>query len=149
MQSHSKTMAHGWWPFAVAGLACAHVASFTLALRAEQDKTSKDAVFSAAQAKRGETVYQDQCAPCHSDDLSGGAGPALVGADFFLGWDKMPVSDLVTKIATSMPSSAPGSLKREQTVDLVAFILQSNKFPAGETDLPGDEAALKAITIVK
>jgi hypothetical protein len=48
-----------------------------------------------------------------------------------------------------MPSSSPGSLSRVQASDLVAFILKSNNFPAGSSDLSADAAALKTINIVK
>jgi mono/diheme cytochrome c family protein len=40
-----------------------------------------DGVFAGGDAKRGSTLYADQCAPCHADDAKGGAlGVALAGA---------------------------------------------------------------------
>jgi mono/diheme cytochrome c family protein len=149
LQSHSNTMTSALWRVAVAGLGCALVASATLTVGAEQGKTSKDGVYSAAQAKRGDTLYQEQCAGCHSADLSGGGAPALMGPDFFTGWDKQSLADLTSKIAMTMPASSPGSLSREQSTDLVALILQANKFPPGAMDLPSDEAALKTVMIAK
>src|SRR5262245_48765300 len=124
MQSYSK---HTVWAVAVAIVGTIAVGSSTLAFA---QKTAKDGVFSAAQAKRGEALYKDQCASCHSADLSGGGAPQLAGADFLGFWDKTPVSDLVTKIKDSMPASSPGSLNKAQAVDLTVFILQANKFPA-------------------
>lgn len=40
-----------------------------------------DGPFAGGNAKRGSTLYADQCAPCHADDAGGGAmGVALAGA---------------------------------------------------------------------
>jgi hypothetical protein len=47
-----------------------------------------------------------------------------------------------------MPQDKPGSLSRPQTADIVAYILNFNKAPAGKIDLPGDTDLLKAIKIV-
>ena len=118
-------------------------------MHAGQAKTAKDGVYTDAQASRGQGLYGQQCAACHSADLSGSGAPALAGADFLGSWDKAPVADLVEKIATSMPSDSPGSLSRDQATDLVAFILKSNKFPAGPDELASDVATLKTINIVK
>ena len=123
--------------------------SASLGVHAGQAKTAKDGVYTDAQANRGEGLYGQQCAACHAADLSGSGAPALAGTDFLGSWDKMSVADLVEKIVTSMPSSSPGSLSRDQATDLVAFILKSNKFPAGPAELDSEVAALKTISIVK
>src|SRR5262245_33641265 len=146
MQLYSK---HTAWTVAVAIVGTILIGSSTLVLAQNGKKTAKDGVFSAAQAKRGEALYKEQCASCHSADLSGGGAPQLAGTDFLGFWDKTPVSDLVTKIKDSMPASSPGSLNKGQAVDLTTFILASNKFPAGAADLSQDDAALKGINIVK
>ena len=145
MRSYAKHVA---FTGAVAALAVAFMVSST-AVRAEQAKTVKDGVYSDAQAKKGEGLYTEQCAACHGGDLSGGGAPALAGGDFLGFWDKTPMADLVEKIQSSMPASAPGSLTRAQAADISAFILKANKFPAGGADLSADAAALKAINIVK
>jgi hypothetical protein len=62
-------------------------------------------------------------------------------------WAKQPLSDLVDKIKNTMPEDDPGKLTRQQSADLVALILQTGTFPAGQVDLTVDEAALKLITI--
>ena len=128
----------------VAGVAFVLVA--VMSARAEQGKTVADGVYSDAQSARGEPLYAQQCASCHNADLSGSGGPALAGPDFMGVWGKMTLADLVEKIETTMPSSAPGSLSREQSTDLVAFMLKANKFPAGAADLNSDEKVLGTIT---
>ena len=138
-----------WQSRFAAGLALVLAGWASPGVLAGQAKTAKDGVYTEAQASRGEGLYGQQCAACHSGDLSGSGAPALAGAEFLGSWDQMPVADLVEKIATSMPSSSPGSLSRDQATDLVAFILKSNKFPAGPGELASDAPTLKAINIVK
>src|SRR6187551_1504629 len=88
-----------------------------------QGRTANDGVYTAEQAKRGEAVYVDACAPCHDPALVGGQGPALTGKDFFTNWKDLTVGDLFTKIKTEMPATAPGSMTADQTADLVSYIL--------------------------
>ena len=44
-----------------------------------------------------------------------------------------------------MPADKPGTLTPDQTADVVAFLLQKATFPGGETALPANSTALKAI----
>jgi mono/diheme cytochrome c family protein len=132
----------------VAGFLTAFTTGSVLGALPDQRKTANDGVYTDAQATRGQGLYGQQCASCHAADLTGAGGPALAGKDFLGVWGGMSVEDLVEKIATSMPSGAPGSLSRIQSADLVAFILKSNKFPAGSVELDSDAATLKSISIV-
>jgi mono/diheme cytochrome c family protein len=134
--------------FVVAVVLLGFVAS--AAAGAGQGKTAKDGGFYAdAQATRGDGVYAQQCGSCHGADLKGSGAPALVGQDFIGTWGGMTVADLVDKIATSMPSSAPGSLTRGQVADLVAFIFKANSFPPGAVELDTDDPALKMLKIAQ
>src|SRR5262245_24381764 len=104
-------------------------------------------VYTDAQAKRGEKVYADNCATCHGPKLQGTdtAGPTLSGPDFINGWEDMTVAALFAKISSDMPSNAPGSLKPEEYADTLSFVLATNKYPAGKTELPTDPGALKGV----
>jgi len=114
-----------------------------------QGKSTLDGVYTDAQAARGQKVYTDSCSSCHGDDLSGGGqAPALTGKDFNVDWNDLAVSDLYDRTNGTMPADKPGTLKPEQTVDVIAFLLQKGHFPAGQTELPTDTAALKAIKFV-
>ena len=53
----------------------------------------------------------------------------------------------IPRLRVSMPQDKPGSLGRQQSADIVAYILGFNKAPAGQTEVPGDADVLKAITI--
>ena len=57
------------------------------------------------------------------------------------------VADLFNMIQTTMPADQPGKLTRQQTADVLAFVLSSNKFPPGKTELPADEESQKKIRI--
>lgn len=119
-----------------------------LALQAQPTKSVWDGVYTQAQADRGKTAYADQCASCHGADLTGGEmAPPLAGGEFMQGWDGLTVGDLFDRVRTSMPQNAPGSLTPQQNVDILSFVLASNKFPAGATELPTEAAALKQIKV--
>ena len=146
--ARSAGLSRGVWVLGLAVLGSALIGSFVTSLGA-QGKTIKDGVYSDAQAKRGQVLYDEQCAACHGADLSGGGAPGLAGADFFGFCDKMPLSDLVEQIQASMPATAPGSLTRQQSADIVGYILKFGKYPAGAADLGPDAAVLKTIAIAK
>jgi len=113
--------------------------------RAEQG-TTWTGVYSAAQAKRGEALYADRCSSCHAPDLTGlDQAPPLSGSDFNTNWNDLAVNDLFERIHISMPADKPGSLSRQDTADIIAFILQKGSLPAGQTDLPSEADALKGI----
>jgi mono/diheme cytochrome c family protein len=115
-------------------------------VQAAQAQTVRQGVYTGAQAARGQAIYKERCASCHGDTLGGRLGPPLTGDDFVSVWSKEPLSELASKIRNTMPQTEPASLTWQQTADVVAYILQSGKFPAGSAELRGDEAALKQIS---
>lgn len=114
-------------------------------LYAQQPVTLSQGVYTQAQAVRGQALYKERCATCHGDTLEGRIGPPLMGDDFTGSWSKEPLSELFNKIAKTMPQDAPGKLTGAQTADIVAYILQTGKFPAGSAELASGEAPLKQI----
>jgi mono/diheme cytochrome c family protein len=111
---------------------------------AGQLRSITERVYSTAQAARGHQIYQTQCAGCHGDSLEGTSGPPLIGEAFLANWSARPLADVVDKIQKTMPFSQPGSLSRQQSIDLAAYVLQAGKFPAGQAEL--NEAALRQVT---
>ena len=116
------------------------------AASAQPTKSVWDGVYTEEQANRGRQGYADQCASCHGPELTGGEmAPALAGGDFMAGWDGLTVGDLFERIRISMPQNAPGSLSGQQNADILAFVLASNKFPSGSTELAKEAMILKTI----
>ncbi len=130
----------------VAMCAVAVIGAFAPLGHARQVRSVSDGVYSNPQAERAQSVYQTQCAACHGDALEGAsAGSPLTGEGFLSNWSGQPLSDLVDKIENTMPFGDPGSLSRQQSTDLTAYILQAGEFPAGGTDLV--EGALAEIVL--
>jgi mono/diheme cytochrome c family protein len=109
--------------------------SLTLTSEARQMRSIADRVYSDTQATRGQQLYQTLCVNCHGAALEGVIGPPLAGDAFLTVWSARPLSDLVNKIGQTMPPAQPDSLSQPQSIDLVAFILRSGKFPAGPSEL--------------
>ena len=111
-------------------------------------KTVWDGVFSKAQADRGAATYKTVCSECHGNDLAGdGFAPALSGSEFMGNWNDLTVGDLFERIRISMPPSGPSSVTPAQKADIVAHLMNQNKFPAGTAELEPKTEALKLIKI--
>ena len=105
-----------------------------------------DGVYTEEQAKRGGPLYSQGCARCHGPDLTGGeTAPALTSGEFKSNWSGLSVDDLFERIKVSMPADNPGSLSRQQTADILAFVLSKEGFPAGERELAREAEVLKQI----
>ena len=128
--------------------ACTLAASLAVTVQAQSpSRSARDGVYSDAQAGRGQALYKDKCASCHGAALAGANAPPLAGDAFLAVWGG-PVSELVDKIQHTMPQDDPGKLTRPQSTDVVAYMLQAGKFPAGRAELSADEAAQKPISLV-
>jgi mono/diheme cytochrome c family protein len=99
-----------------------------------------DGWYTQAQATRGHQLFNNQCAQCHRPDLTGAAGPALVGPTFLAKWGGKPLSELYTFEHEKMPAVNPGSVPPDQLWMITAYILQKNGFAAGDAEI-GDAAA--------
>jgi len=112
------------------------------AISAQETKSVKAGVYTAAQADRGVVLFRSKCASCHApnrftDDL------------FYTSFAGKPLWEMFDVISDSMPEDNPGSLKKEEYADVIAYLLKLNNFPAGESDLPTDQDALSAILMEK
>jgi mono/diheme cytochrome c family protein len=119
-------------------------------MSAQAGKTVWDGVYTEAQAGRGKKLYIASCAACHQEGLQGAdLAPALKGDEFLLLWNDRPMSELVDRVTKTMPQDAPGTLSPEANADIVAYMLQVNRFPTGAVELPVDAAAQKTIAIIR
>ena len=116
---------------------------------AQGGPTVLDGVYTAAQAEQGQAQFSQHCAACHGSGLTGnGEAPALVGGEFISNWAGLTVGELFERIRTTMPQDNPGKLSRAQYAQILAFILKSNGYPAGQKELDQRTEFLKAIGFV-
>jgi mono/diheme cytochrome c family protein len=104
-------------------------------------------VYTADQAKAGAAIFSAQCSACHGANLEGVSGPQLAGPDFMGKWAGQTADDLRDVIANEMPLTNPGSLKPDQVLAVLSYILQQNKYPAGSDPLTA--AKTKSVKIAK
>lgn len=125
---------------AVIGLACACVLRLSPPLMAQDQADASlpriwRGAYSAAQAQRGKATFETSCSGCHGADLAGGRGPALAGTPFRTKWNNEAVLRLLRVVVETMPRGDPGSLSEETALDVVAYMLSVNAFPAGTSEL--------------
>jgi quinoprotein glucose dehydrogenase len=112
------------------------------------DRNVWTGVYTTEQAERGRDAYASQCAACHGGSLAGiDVAPALAGSTFLSNWNNTNAGDLHSRIQTTMPLQAPGSLGGRTVADIVAFMLQVNGMPAGELALPPNPALMRNVSI--
>lgn len=106
-------------------------------------------IYTEAQARQGQALYQSHCAACHGQSLEGASASALKGPRFSAKWadGRHTVDELYYIVRTTMPFGAAGTLKEKQYIDIVAFILATAGYSAGARELPVDSAVLRQIKI--
>ncbi len=126
--------------------ACFVLAALGLAMRAVAAE-APPTVSTPEQIQAGAVLYAQKCTGCHSPSLGeGGHGPALKGDYFRSTWGGQSARKLYGMVISTMPADNPGSLSPADALALVAFILNSNGFPAGGTSL-GEPADLQDVMI--
>lgn len=91
--------------------------------------------FTLAQAQQGQKLVYQQCAGCHGANLEGRYGPPLSGPRFLSRWGGQTAQQLQQYILERMPLGQAGSLSQGQSLELVAYILHANGYPAGNVEL--------------
>jgi S-disulfanyl-L-cysteine oxidoreductase SoxD len=96
--------------------------------------------YTEAQARRGEGVFRKVCNECHeSTEYS--------GPSFEKVWTGQTAFDLFELIRSTMPNDNPGRLKRQEYVEVVAYILSLNAYPPGKSALPSSDDGLRAVRL--
>ncbi|MDE2692067.1 MAG: cytochrome c [Acidobacteriota bacterium] len=107
-----------------------------------------DGIFTEAQAKRGRAAYDAQCAECHGEGLGGGEmAPGLTGVAFRFRWRGLNVADIFESIESTMPPEEPETLGDQTYIDIVAFLLSANGYPAGARELTADPVLLQRVAV--
>ena len=91
-----------------------------------QQKTINDGVFTEAQAKAGEEVYERTCGACHNMNEY---------RDVLRSKQNTSLLDFWYQILGDMPADNPGSLLDNEYTEVIAYILFEYGFPAGDTEL--------------
>jgi len=103
------------------------------------NRSTADAVYTEAQAQRGEKAYADACLRCHP--------PKQFVGRYIDNWAGNTAGALYESIASTMPEQRPGNLKPREYADILAYIFRLNKLPAGVDELTGDLESLQKIVI--
>jgi S-disulfanyl-L-cysteine oxidoreductase SoxD len=105
--------------------------------------------YTEEQALRGKALYEKRCASCHGVDFVpvDDGSPQLAGAAFGYRWKDRTAFDYYERIRTTMPPAEMGTLTPRTTADIVSYLLDSNGFEPGSTELPADAEALKALVL--
>jgi hypothetical protein len=98
-----------------------------------------------AGAKRAR-VYAQSCQSCHGIGLADGPfGPALKGPEFRQNWFGRSPDALFTATKSTMPPTAPRSLRDDQYAELVALMLAENGVQPSDAPLPADIDQLRTM----
>jgi mono/diheme cytochrome c family protein len=123
-------------------------ALFLATAAAQTTRSVWDGVYTEEQSKRGQALYNKECASCHGASLTGGEmAPPLAGAEFLASWNGLTVGELFERMRQSMPQDDPGRLSRQQNADILSYMLAANKFPPGKQELDRNTEPLKQIKI--
>ncbi len=102
---------------------------------AQQPASPWSGRYTDAQAARGQTLYGQYCANCHTTNLGGGdRAPAAGGPALIAKWSARPLEDLFNYMQGTMPLNNPGQLRRQQNADILAFMLSRSGVAAGSAE---------------
>ena len=108
------------------------------------------ALYTRAQAEAGAQVFASHCVGCHGANLQGVAAPSVAGNDFLTtaehnGWTLAIIRYIVFNL---MPRNAPAALSPQEYAEVMAFLLASDCYPAGDRPFPtGNDASFAAIKL--
>jgi len=130
--------------------ACAAVAiaGFTYpVVSAEAPPQPPQPTYTADQAQRGEMVVSAHCVECHGELLQGTEAPALKGDSFMKWLTGRDIGAAFIKIRDTMPVDLEDSVSETDKLDALAYLLQVNGVPEGDTELPPDLDALAKMRV--
>ena len=130
----------GWQVARMLGVGAALAGALAASAPAAQSTRSvNDGVYTTAQADRGAKLFDKTCTACHDT-------ARFTGTEFTAAWTGRPLQGVFDAVNT-MPEDNPGSLQPQEYGDIVAFFLQLNQYPAGDSELKGGAEAMRAISM--
>ena len=100
-------------------------------------RTVWDGVYNQAQADRGLAAYTLLCRRCHGEELTGAQG-VLRSPKFLERWREDNLGSLFTLMKNTMPPGRSQAVSSAEYVDIIAYVLHANQFPAGAGELMPD-----------
>ncbi|MGB8985442.1 MAG: NapC/NirT family cytochrome c [Candidatus Sulfotelmatobacter sp.] len=101
----------------------------------EQGKPKEGGWYTEGQAATGAKTFAQSCAPCHGANFEGGAGPALKGTSWQQLYGGAKLLTVWGEIKGPMAQYAGTTFATQQSLDLLAYLLQQNGLPAGNQPL--------------
>jgi quinoprotein glucose dehydrogenase len=103
------------------------------------------AIYSQAQAERGQKVFDEKCLRCHGVNTW---GPALQGNSFWESWNQRSARSLYSTIIGAMPPDQPGSLSEKTALDIVAYLFQVNGLPTRDAEVASADE-LNSVKVIR
>jgi cytochrome c-type protein NapC len=91
--------------------------------------------YTAEQAASGEKLFEHSCSTCHGRKLEGVSGPALSGVTWQQRFGGAKLLTVWGEIKGPMATYAGTSFTTQESLDILAFLLQQNGLPAGNEPL--------------
>ena len=113
-------------------------AFFVTPFAVAEETSIADGVYTEEQAESGAAIYETHCLICHDKKYF---RPVLKR------WEGQSISMMYLIMSTSMPESNPASLRREEYIDILVYILSLSRYPAGDTPLKYEDGALDKIMV--
>lgn len=101
-------------------------------------RSTRDGVYTKAQAKAGESLYKQHCLVCHDKNYF----KPVLGR-----WSGQRAGVFFDVMSGSMPESNPGGLLPREYVDILAYIFSRSRYPVGEEKLSQANGALANLVI--
>jgi len=123
----------------------------TASARNTTDNPKLPALYTKAQAKHGKKIFAEHCQKCHGKNMQGTSAPPNGGRAFLkkadaLGWS---MADMRRVVVDSMPMNNPGTLSAEQYSAVLAYLLATDCYPAGDDAFPTEATAKLKDTALK
>lgn len=96
--------------------------------------------YTVGQARRGDGLFRVNCVNCH-------VSSEFAGSSFERRWRNQSVGAIYMFVRYSMPEDNPAGLPEQTYADIIAYVLELNDFPAGDTELTTSLDSLMQMTM--
>ena len=104
------------------------------------ERSTLAGVYTEEQATRGKNSFLGSCKSCHAPE-------SQTGTNFTRLWLGKPLLELFNYVSEAMPENDPGTLPPDMNADIVAYLLQLNAMPPGQTELVADTSVMRATRV--